>query len=544
MRDTEAEDVTRRVTVSRVPRLDIQSEDEEELEADHNNITEDDSPESEQSLISSSSWPTVPKEARSLLLASLLLLLLLLVTNKLVETLHHDKNMNEAVILALAYALAPVRLTLEGVRLVVGSGTQVSSTQRPVQIDYDLLVDNILSSDKFHSVIDKVSSEKMALWGLEMEQRSQKDQDHMTIMSSNIEDTKVFIQKEIEDAISNIKSDNSNKIQYENSQREVLRVNLDTQISEFKQQIEELKNNIHKSGDERNKVASETLSKMREELKILEERQRLTSAEIQKCCSAKSDIDLVIENKVSGLVEQLKQDLQDKLVTEEELNLRLMQVETENKNSFVELTSEVVEETKAELEQLVNSKVEDLRRDLSSDLASDLETDGNNTRDSSGVDSVDVKRIVREALTKYDADKTGLFDFALETAGGSVMTTKCTEPYQMTSAVMSVWGIPFWWDTNTPRYVTETVSPGQFETSLEPVRNKFRTSFKAALNPFQDDPAAGHLSGSVLGLQRKSRGHCGPVVCQHPHHRRHDRSVSTLVIRTQPSCGGIQSEKK
>ena len=141
------------------------------------------------------------------------------------------------------------------------------------------------------------------------------------------------------------------------------------------------------------------------------------------------------------------------MVTEEELNLRLMQVETENKNTFVELTSEVVEETKAELEQLVNSKVEDLRRDLSSSLASDLEAEANSTRDS-GVDSVDVKRIVREALTKYDADKTGLFDFALETAGGSVMTTKCTEPYQMTSAVMSVWGIPFWWDTNTPRFVT------------------------------------------------------------------------------------------
>ena len=458
MRDTETEDVTRRVTVSRVPRLDIQSEDEEELEAGHNNITEDrECPESEQSLISSStaaiSWPTVPKEARSLLLASLLLLLLLLVINKVVETLHHDKNMNEAVILALAYALAPVRLTLEGVRLVVGSGTQVTNTQRPVQIDYDLLVDNILSSDKFHSVIDKVSSEKMSLWGLEIEERSKKGENQMTTMNSRIEDTKVFIQKEIEDAISNIKSDNSNRIQYENSQREVLRENLDTQISEFKQQIEELKNNIHKSGDERNKVASETLSKMREELKILEERQRLTSAEIQKCCSAKSDIDLVIENKVSGLVEQLKQDLQDKLVTEEELNLRLMQVETENKNTFVELTSEVVEETKAELEQLVNSKVEDLRRDLTSDLASDLEAEANSTRDS-GVDSVDVKRIVREALTKYDADKTGLFDFALETAGGSVMTTKCTEPYQMTSAVMSVWGIPFWWDTNTPRFVT------------------------------------------------------------------------------------------
>ena len=62
-----------------------------------------------------------------MLLASLLLLLLLLIMSKLAETLHHDKNMNEAVILALAYALAPVRLTVEGVRLV--GGAQV--TQKP-----------------------------------------------------------------------------------------------------------------------------------------------------------------------------------------------------------------------------------------------------------------------------------------------------------------------------------------------------------------------------------------------------------------------------
>ena len=31
-----------------------------------------------------------------------------------------------------------------------------------------------------------------------------------------------------------------------------------------------------------------------------------------------------------------------------------------------------------------------------------------------------VTEIVKKALAKYDADKTGLFDFALESAGGSI----------------------------------------------------------------------------------------------------------------------------
>jgi hypothetical protein len=32
--------------------------------------------------------------------------------------------------------------------------------------------------------------------------------------------------------------------------------------------------------------------------------------------------------------------------------------------------------------------------------------------------------VFREALAKYDADKTGLFDFALESAGGSILSTR------------------------------------------------------------------------------------------------------------------------
>ena len=36
-------------------------------------------------------------------------------------------------------------------------------------------------------------------------------------------------------------------------------------------------------------------------------------------------------------------------------------------------------------------------------------------------DSAEVERIVKDALAKYDADKTGLFDFALESAGGSIV---------------------------------------------------------------------------------------------------------------------------
>lgn len=74
----------------------------------------------------------------------------------------------------------------------------------------------------------------------------------------------------------------------------------------------------------------------------------------------------------------------------------------------------------------------------------------------------DVWRIVREALRVYDADKTGLVDYALESAGGEIVSTRCTETYHSKSAQISVFGIPLWYATNTPRTaITPSVQPGQ-----------------------------------------------------------------------------------
>ena len=36
----------------------------------------------------------------------------------------------------------------------------------------------------------------------------------------------------------------------------------------------------------------------------------------------------------------------------------------------------------------------------------------------------EVEKMIRTALIRYDADKTGSFDYALETSGGSVISTR------------------------------------------------------------------------------------------------------------------------
>nr|XP_036218519.1 uncharacterized protein LOC106625097 isoform X2 [Bactrocera oleae] len=74
----------------------------------------------------------------------------------------------------------------------------------------------------------------------------------------------------------------------------------------------------------------------------------------------------------------------------------------------------------------------------------------------------EVHKIVKSVLDVYDADKTGLVDFALESAGGQILSTRCTENYQTKSAQISIFGIPLWYPTNTPRIaISPQVQPGE-----------------------------------------------------------------------------------
>ena len=48
-----------------------------------------------------------------------------------------------------------------------------------------------------------------------------------------------------------------------------------------------------------------------------------------------------------------------------------------------------------------------------------------------GLNESHVLKIVKDALRKYDADKTGMVDHALSSAGGNVLSTRCTEALEV-----------------------------------------------------------------------------------------------------------------
>jgi len=74
----------------------------------------------------------------------------------------------------------------------------------------------------------------------------------------------------------------------------------------------------------------------------------------------------------------------------------------------------------------------------------------------------ELARIVNERLVTYDADKTGQFDFALESSGGTIETTRCTRNYDKASAVYTVMGVPIWSEGTDPRMILRPgTQPGQ-----------------------------------------------------------------------------------
>ncbi|OQR73100.1 SUN domain-containing protein 1-like [Tropilaelaps mercedesae] len=75
----------------------------------------------------------------------------------------------------------------------------------------------------------------------------------------------------------------------------------------------------------------------------------------------------------------------------------------------------------------------------------------------------DLDAAIHRALKLYDADKTGMADYALESAGGSVLSTRCTETHDTSMGRYYMFGfIPLFWQRPSPRWAIQpTLAVGQ-----------------------------------------------------------------------------------
>merc|ERR1719282_1731123 len=154
--------------------------------------------------------------------------------------------------MVLAYILTPVRLTVERFRLlsafILGSG-QVSTGKVLPEVDYDLLVNNILNSDKFKSMVEHISSEKVTNYEIKVEEKIISElegkhnlrlQTELTNIDNQIATIRLNFKTEIDDAINKLKDDLATNVQHEANKKLVLQEELETKINKLKKQIDNL----------------------------------------------------------------------------------------------------------------------------------------------------------------------------------------------------------------------------------------------------------------------------------------------------------------
>ncbi|XP_018429622.1 PREDICTED: LOW QUALITY PROTEIN: SUN domain-containing protein 2-like [Nanorana parkeri] len=79
----------------------------------------------------------------------------------------------------------------------------------------------------------------------------------------------------------------------------------------------------------------------------------------------------------------------------------------------------------------------------------------------SGLSREEVYEIVNRALQRYSEDRIGLVDYALESSGASVLNTRCSETYETKTALLSLFGVPLWYQSQSPRVILQPDSnPG------------------------------------------------------------------------------------
>ncbi|KAH8864621.1 SUN domain-containing protein 2 [Schistosoma japonicum] len=69
-----------------------------------------------------------------------------------------------------------------------------------------------------------------------------------------------------------------------------------------------------------------------------------------------------------------------------------------------------------------------------------------------------IAHMIDEALYRFAADRTGLTDYALESAGGSIVGTRCTKTYTEGASLFSIFGLPLARLSNSPRQALQSES--------------------------------------------------------------------------------------
>ncbi|XP_066489412.1 SUN domain-containing protein 2 isoform X2 [Tiliqua scincoides] len=156
---------------------------------------------------------------------------------------------------------------------------------------------------------------------------------------------------------------------------------------------------------------------------------------------------------IPGQIKGVREDLEAQFPTW--LSLFLSQPREDGSGSRF-LQHEELEERLLKLERKILAKISEDQKLSTRDVGIALQREG-----VTGVTEEQVHLIVNQALKRYSEDRIGMVDYALESGGASVISTRCSETYETKTALLSLFGIPLWYHSQSPRVILQPdVYPG------------------------------------------------------------------------------------
>lgn len=218
---------------------------------------------------------------------------------------------------------------------------------------------------------------------------------------------------------------------------------LSAESKDIQKELEIAKAKTIRDGDEHNQLLSR-VKKL--ELELSQVKSELLTGESVKTSCEKID---VIHEKVDAQVKE---------------SVKIMLFGDQHKDfpeSLLQwLTSNFV--TRSDLQTLLQDLELQILKNITLQMAvtnqritSEVVTNAVNNAGISGITEAQAQIIVNNALKLYSQDKTGMVDFALESGGGSILSTRCSETYETKTALISLFGIPLWYFSQSPRVVIQ-----------------------------------------------------------------------------------------
>ncbi|XP_014207848.1 uncharacterized protein LOC106638957 [Copidosoma floridanum] len=225
-----------------------------------------------------------------------------------------------------------------------------------------------------------------------------------------------------------------NRVQY----LEIAESERSVHLSNITQSIEDLK---HSGGDVRNKYDSK-LSSLEQELALL-------SSESKNFHADELGMLKVEFQNLKQLYGQLKTccDATSSMANEDQMR------EQADKVFAGYFGDAISKDDIVKVFQIMNSKIQHEEIAQASGIVGAPSEEPEKSSTSLSID--EIRKIVVGILKIYDADKTGRVDYALESAGGQVCSTRCTQKYNVQTRAFRIWGVTLFYENNNPRTVIQ-----------------------------------------------------------------------------------------